>query len=194
MPLTQKIPDSTLICREKENPEARWSHLTENDVKELLKIYYDIPQMIAEEFAAIRHCEEEKNKITVQSVKLSGMPVGKGRHGDQTASMALNDQAKYYEEEIRRCRRRIAELREKRDWLGVALGKLDKTDQYILELAYMGDPNDRTHVYRRPPWKVIADKVEYSESRTREKARIALLNLANLLKASSQDVSTEMVG
>jgi hypothetical protein len=191
MLLTRKMPDSTLICREKENPEARWSHLTENDVKELLKIYYDIPQMIAEEFATIRHCEEEKNKITVQSINLYGMPVGKGQHGDQTARMALNDQAKYYEEEIRRCRRRITELREKRDWLGVALGKLDKTDRYILELAYMGDPNNRMHVYRRPPWKVIADKVEYSESQTRKRAQVALQSLCRMF---NQIVFPSMVG
>jgi hypothetical protein len=154
-----------------------WYKLTAKEVKELLKIYYDIPQMIAEEFATIRHCEEEKNKITVQSVNLSGMPVGKGRHGDQTARMALQDQARYYEEEIKRCRRRIAELSEKRNWLGVALGKLDKTDRYILELAYMGDPKDRSRGYRRPPWKVIADKVEYSESQTRKRAQVALQSL-----------------
>ncbi|XOQ43759.1 MAG: Sigma70-r4 domain-containing protein [Clostridium sp.] len=191
MEVARNVPERMNLCLEKDNPKKGWYHMTAKEVKELLKIYYDIPQMIAEEFATIRHCEEEKNKITVQSVKLSGMPVGKGRHGDQTASMALNDQARYYEEEIRRCRRRIAELHEKRDWLGVALGKLDKTDRYILELAYMGDPNDRTHVYRRPPWKVIADKVEYSESQTRERARIAL---HHLLMLSDQIVFPGMAG
>jgi hypothetical protein len=191
MELAKNVSERMALCPEKDNPEARWSHLTENDVKELLRIYYDIPQMIAEEFATIRHCEEEKNKITVQSVKLTGMPVGKGRHGDQTASMALNDQARYYEQEIRRCYRRIAELQSKKDWMNTALGRLSKTDRYILELAYMGDPNDRKPVYRRPPWKVIAVKVEYSESQTRERARIALKKLCGL---SNQIVFPGMVG
>lgn len=39
--------------------------MTVDEVKSLLRIYYDIPQMIAEEWAAIRHCEEGKNRITL---------------------------------------------------------------------------------------------------------------------------------
>ena len=105
--------------------------------------------------------------------------------------MALNDQTRYYEQEIRRCYRRITELQSKKDWMNTALGRLSKTDRYILELAYMGDPNDRKPVYRRPPWKVIADKVEYSESQTRERARIALKKLCGL---SNQIVFPGMVG
>ncbi len=65
-------------------------------MKNLLKIYYDIPQMIDEEWATIRHCEEEKNKITLPSVNLSGLPGGKGVTGDRTASMALNDPAQVF--------------------------------------------------------------------------------------------------
>ena len=79
------------------------------------------------------------------------------------------------------CYRRIAALREKRNWLGLALGRLDKTDRYILELAYMGNPDPkRRRTFRRPPWKEIADKVEYSESQTRERVRIAMLQLMML--------------
>jgi hypothetical protein len=159
--------------------------LTANGVKELLKIYYDIPQMIADEFAAIRNCEAEKNKITLPSVNLSGLPGGKGLTGDRTAHMALADQARYYEEEITRCHKQIAELREKKNWLGVALGRLDKTDRTILELAYMGDPRNRRLPYRRPPWKEIADKVDYSESQTRARVAASLFQLS--------DLSTQMV-
>ena len=152
--------------------------MTADEVKILLKIYYDIPQMIDEEFAVIRHCEAEKNKITLPSVNLTGLPGGKGLPGDRTASMALANQARYYDDEIKACSRRIAELRDAKNWLGVALGKLDPTDRYILGFAYMGDPKDRRHVYRRPPWKEIAAKVDYSESQTRERVRISLLQLA----------------
>ena len=150
--------------------------LTAEEVKELLKDYYDIPQKIAEEFATIRNCDAEKNRVTLPAVNLSGMPGGKGISGDRTASIALSDATKYYDEEILNCHRRIAAWQEKKNWLGVALGQLDKTDRYILELRYMGDPKNRK--YRRPPaWKEIADKVDYSESRVKQRVRIALLQL-----------------
>lgn len=165
-------------------------YLTADEVKELLKIYYDIPQMIAEEFATIRNCEAEKNRITLPSVNLSGMPGGKGVPGDRTASMALADQTRYYEDEIARCHKRIAELREKKNWLGVALDRLDQTDRYILELAFMGDPKKRRRSYRRPPWKEIAGKVEYSESQTRARVTAALFQLS---KQSDQLVFPGMI-
>ncbi|MCI1966327.1 MAG: hypothetical protein LKJ17_09405 [Oscillospiraceae bacterium] len=151
--------------------------MTANEVKNLLKIYYDIPTMIADEFATIRNCEIEKNKIALPSVNLSGLPGGKGMVGDRTASMALADPGRYYDDEIRKCSRRIAKLREEKNWLGVALGKLDQTDRYILELRYMGDPRNRKY-HRRPTWKEIADKTDYSESRVKQMAGAAILRLA----------------
>lgn len=167
--------------------------MTVNEVKELLKIYYDIPQMIDEEFATIRHCEEMKNTINLPSVNLSGLPGGKGLPGDRTANMALADPARYYDDEIMNCYRRIAELREKRNWLGLALGRLDKTDRYILELAYMGDPDPRKRrrTFRRPPWKEIADKVDYSESRVKQRVRVSLLKLVMI---SNQTTFSDMIG
>ena len=150
--------------------------MTVDEVKNLLKTYYDIPAMVAEEWAPIRHCEAEKNKITLPPVNLTGMPGGKGMTGDRTANMALKDQARFYEKEEMDCQKRIADLKEKQNWLGVALGKLDPTDRYILELRYMGDPRKRKY-QRRPTWKEIADKVELSESQTRERVRISLLQL-----------------
>lgn len=151
--------------------------MTVKEVIQLLKIYYDIPQMIDEEFAVIRHCEAEKNKITLPSVNLTGLPGGKDLPGDRTASMALADPRRYYDDEIKACSRRIAELRDTKNWMGVALGKLDPTDRHILELRYMGDPRDRKY-RRRPTWKEIAGKVEMSDGRVRERVRIALLQLA----------------
>lgn len=150
--------------------------MTVNEVKELLKIYYDIPQMIDEEFATIRHCEAQKNTINLPSVNLSGLPGGKGLPGDRTANMALADPARYYDDEIMNCYRRIAALREKRNWLGLALWRLDQIDRYILELRYMGDPQNRKY-RRRPTWKEISDKTELSEGRVRERVRVALLQL-----------------
>ncbi len=151
--------------------------MTVDEVKNLLKIYYDIPQMIAEEWATIRNCEAEKDKITLPSVNLTGLPGGKGMTGDRTASMALKDQARFYEKEEMACQKRIADFQEKRNWLGVALGKLDPTDRYILELRYMGSQKDRRHPGREPTWKEIADKVNYSKSQVLERVRISLLQL-----------------
>ncbi|WP_187119600.1 hypothetical protein [Faecalispora jeddahensis] len=73
-------------------------------------------------------------------------------------------------------------MQEKRNWLGLALGRLDQTDRYILELAYMGSPDSkrRGRTFRWPSWKEIADKVDYSESQTRERMRVALLQLMML--------------
>lgn len=150
--------------------------MTVDEVKKLLKIYYDIPHMIDEEWAAIRHCDEEKNRITLPAVNLTGMPGGKGLSGDRTASMALADPGRYYNQQIMACQKRIADLAEKWNWLGVALGKLDPTDRYILELRYMGDKKDRNY-HRRPTWKEIADKTELSDGRLRERVRIVLLQL-----------------
>ncbi len=151
--------------------------MTVDEVKKLLKIYYDIPAMIDEEWATIRHCEEEKDKIALPSVNLTGLPGGKGMTGDRTASMALADYHKYYNDEMEKCDQRIAELRDAKNWLGVALGKLDPADRYILELRYMGNPKKRGY-RRRPTWKEIADKVNYSKSQVLERARIVLLRLA----------------
>ncbi len=152
--------------------------MTVDEVKNLLKIYYDIPQMIAEEWATIRNCEAEKDKITLPSVNLTGLPGGIGVPGDRTASMALKDYHKYYYDEMMQCEKRIADLKEKQNWLGVALGKLDPTDRYILELQYMGSQKDRRHPGREPTWKEIADKVNYSESRVKQVAGASLLRLA----------------
>ncbi|TQI66766.1 hypothetical protein [Clostridium sp. KNHs216] len=56
--------------------------MTADEVKNLLKIHYDIPQMIAKKFATIRHYEKEKNKITLPFVNQSGLLGDKGVPGD----------------------------------------------------------------------------------------------------------------
>ncbi len=155
--------------------------MTAEEVKELLKIYNDIPQMIAEEFATVRNCEEQKNKITLPSVNLSGLPGGKGVPGDRTANMALADQAKYFEEEIDRCYRTIGELRQKRDWVRTALDTLDRTDRQILQLAYIGPAVSwQREGWRAPTWDYIADKVHYSRTQTWNRATAALFELSSI--------------
>ena len=59
--------------------------MTPDQIKKLLQKYYDIPQMIDEELASIRHCQEERGKFSLSSPILSGLPTGKGSTSDQTA-------------------------------------------------------------------------------------------------------------
>ena len=153
--------------------------MTADEVKALLKIYYDIPQMIAAEFATIRNCEAEKNRISLPPVNLSGLPGGKGLPGDRTASMALANQARYYDDEIKACSHRIAELRAKRDWVRTALDTLDRTARQILGLAYIGpaDPA-RRRGWRPPTWRQIAQKMSYSRNGAKQKAYSALFRLS----------------
>lgn len=86
---------------------------------------------------------------------------------------------RYYDKEIMACQKRIVDLQEKRNWMSVALGKLDPTDRYILELRYMRNPKNRRY-RRRPTWKEIADEAELSESQIRQRVRTSLLRLMML--------------
>jgi hypothetical protein len=166
-------------------------YLKAKEVKELLKIYNDIPQMIAEEFATIRNCENEKNKITLPTVNLSGMPGGKGVPGDRTANTALTNQSKYYEEEINSCYLHISELRQKRDWVRAALNTLDRTARQILQLAYIvpEDPFKRRG-WRAPTWGEVAQKMNYSKDWTCSLATRALFQLAHLSQIRNKSFSS----
>lgn len=159
--------------------------MTAGEVKELLKIYNDIPQLIAEEFATIRNCEDEKDKIALPPVNLSVLPRGKELPNGRTAHTALADQARYYEDEIKHCYKTIAELREKRDWVREALDALDWTDRLILQLAYIGpaDSHQRHH-WRAPKWAEIAGDVGYCEDWARIRGSKALFTLSEMSSRS----------
>ena len=72
---------------------------------QVLRIYNDIPQMIAEEFAVIRNCEAQREKIGVPAAPppraLSGAAtVPAGQHSDRTADFALQGRLGLFEAEI----------------------------------------------------------------------------------------------
>lgn len=154
--------------------------MTIDEVKHLLRIYYDIPTMIAEEFATIHNCRQEESRIELPPVNMTGMPSGKGTTSDRTANQALSSQWQYYENEVKECGKRIAQLQEQQNWLGTALSHMDPIDRQILQLAYMGDKHNRRKAYRRPPWKEVADTVGYSESQVRARAGEKLVQLERL--------------
>ena len=162
--------------------------MTPEQIKRLLQRYYDIPQMIDEEWATIRHCQEERGKFSLQSPNLSGMPTGKGSTSDQTANTAMRDNCTYFDRQIAACQKRIVRLQEQRDWCRVALGTLGRAERRILELAYMG-PKDRRQREkwsgRRPTWKEICAEVGFSDAEcdggwARKKASALLKELSEL--------------
>lgn len=158
--------------------------MTPEQIKRLLQRYYDIPQMIGNELATIRHCQEERGKFSLASPNLSGMPTGKGSTGDPTAAQAMRDSGAYFDRQIAVCQKRIARLQEQRDWCRVALATLGRAERRILELAYMG-PKDRRQREkwsgRRPTWKEIAADTEYCDAGwVSQKADSLLKELSNL--------------
>ncbi|MCI2161571.1 MAG: hypothetical protein LKK39_06605 [Oscillospiraceae bacterium] len=157
--------------------------MTPDQIKKLLQKYYDIPQMIDEELATIRHCQEERGKFSLSSPILSGLPTGKGSTSDQTANAAMRDNTVYFDRQIESCQKRISRLQEQQDWCRVALGTLGLTERRILELTYLGpkDPTLRKEWDgRRPAWKQIAADMHYDEDWTRKKVYGLLKELSDL--------------
>lgn len=152
--------------------------MTLEEAKNLLRKYHDIPRMIEEELATIRHCEQQKNRIVPPSVNLSGIPTGSGRPSDQTAGLALSDTAREYEREIKACYARIAQLRRQKDLVKQWLDSLDSTDRMILTMKYIGPAElMKRSRWRSATWGEIAKKVNYSKSRVRERTKLALFRL-----------------
>ena len=161
--------------------------MTPEQIKRLLQRYYDIPQMIDEELATIRHCQEERGKFSLQSPNLSGMPTGKGSTGDPTAAQAMRDSGAYFDWQIAFCQKRVLQMQEQYNWCHVVLGTLGLTERKILELAYLGpkDAEARKRWTRRPPWKEICAEIGFSDAErdggwARKKATALLEELSEL--------------
>lgn len=148
--------------------------MTLEEAKNLLRKYHDIPQLIEEELATIRNCENQKNQIVLPSVNLSGTP-GSGVPSDRTASLALSDTAKEYEKEIKACYVRIADLHRQKDLVKQWLDSLDNTDRTILTMKYIG-PSDRAKrlKWRPAKWTEIAKRVSYSRSQVFRRIKVIL--------------------
>ncbi len=100
-----------------------------------LNAYYDIEQSIDEELRTIEHAQEQRNRVSLRSPSLSGLPGGKGRHSDQTADLATLPTAHMYDEDIKAAWARIAKLRADRNWVTAALATLSRLDRRIIEVA-----------------------------------------------------------
>lgn len=110
---------------------------TPEQVKSLLERYHDIPAMIAEEEAVIRHCKEQRQVIALSGVCVNGLPNGKGQVSDPTANMAQGQDGEY-EQEIKACKARISDLRLERIWVYEHMRRLSRIDERIMRLKYIG--------------------------------------------------------
>lgn len=147
-----------------------------DDVIYALKIYNDIPAMIAEEWATIRNCEEQRDKVGTTAAQLREVvQESGGKHRDKTADLAAKDHEALFQKEIDDRLAHIDELRCTREWLRQGLDCIDEKDRYILSLAYIG-PQDASQrcAWRGKGWKEISTFVGLSASNTRHRAYKAL--------------------
>lgn len=162
-------------------------YMTPEQIKGLLRRYYDLPERIHQELELLHDLEQERRTVSISSPTLSGIPTGKGMPGDPTGRAAEKGDDPQVVCEMDACRKRIAQYREERAWCNIALATLGRAERRILELAYLGpkDPQKRKSWIRRPYWKEIASDVGYSESQTYAIARQAISYLSDL---STQEV------
>ena len=152
---------------------------TPEQVRIMSDKYHDIPAIIAGEEAVIRHCQEQMQVIALSGVCVNGLPGGKGQVSDPTTNMAQG-QAGEYEQEIRACKARIADLRLERMWVYDHVRRLPRIDERIVRLKYIGPADPvRREKWRQPTFFEIGRKIGYSEARVKERAYKALKNLSN---------------
>ena len=164
---------------------------TEEEVIRRLNAYYDIEQSIDEELRTIEHAQEQRDRISLRSPSLTGLPGGKGRHSDQTADLATASPARMYDEDIKAAWARIAKLRADRNWVTAALAALpSRLDRRIIELAYLGprEPERRKDWLTRPTWYAVAKSLGISEAHARKQADRVIQQLAGMIDQVTMDL------
>lgn len=147
-----------------------------DDVKAALRIYHDIPAMIANEWATIRNCEAQRESIGATAAQIREVTVIRsGKYLDKTADLATKDSETLFQQEIADRLAHIEELRRTREWIRRGLACMDTKQQYILSLAYIG-PTDavQRRTWRGKSWKEIAKELKYSSATVRRYANRAL--------------------
>lgn len=155
-----------------------------------LNAYYDAESAIDEELRTIEHAQEQRNRTSLRSPSLSGLPGGKGRHSDQTADLATSPTAHMYDEDIKAAWARIAKLRADRNWVTAALATLSRLDRRIMELAYLGprEPERRKDWLTRPTWYSVASDVGMSVSQVTTRANRIIAELAGRIDQITFDL------
>ena len=155
-----------------------------------LNDYYDADSAIEEELRTIEHAQAQRNRVSLRSPSLSGLPGGKGRHSDQTADLATLPTAHMYDEDIKAAWARIAKLRADRNWVTAALATLSRLDRRIMELAYLGpkEPERRKGWLTRPTWYSVASDVGMSVSQVTTRANRIIAELAGQIDQITFDL------
>lgn len=148
-----------------------------DDVIYALRIYNDIPAMIAEEWATIRNCQEQRDKVGATAARLREVntAAGSGERADKTADLAVKDRDSLFQKEIDDRLAHIDELRKTREWIRRGLACIDRKDRQMLDLAYIG-PQDATQrrAWRGKGWKEISTLFGCCESSARHRAYMAM--------------------
>lgn len=156
-----------------------------------LNSYYDAESEIEEELRTIEHAQEQRNRVSLRSPSLSGLPGGKGQHSDRTADLVTASPAHMYDEDIKAAWARIAKLRADRNWVTAALAALpSRLDRRIIELAYLGpkEPERRKDWLTRPTWYAVATDVGMSVSQVTTRASRIIADLAGRLDQIAFDM------
>lgn len=155
-----------------------------------LNAYYDAENAIDEELRTIEHAQEQRNRVSLRSPKITGLPGGKGGHSDQTADLATSSTARMYDEDIKAAWVRIAKLRADRNWVTAALATLSRLDRRIMELAYLGpkEPERREDWLTRPTWYSVASSLGVSEAYARKQADRIIQRLAGMIDQVPMDL------
>lgn len=155
-----------------------------------LNAYYDAESEIEEELRTIEHAQEQRNRVSLRSPSLTGLPGGNGRHSDQTADLATSSPARMYDEDIKAAWARIAKLRADRNWVTAALATLSRLDRRIIELAYLGpkEPERREDWLTRPTWYTVASSLGISEAYARKQADRIIHRLAGMIDQVPMDL------
>lgn len=144
-----------------------------DDVIYALRIYNDIPAMIAEEWAQVRNCEESRANIPIphRSRPEDGLKPAPSGHSDPTASRALKECEGLFQKEIDDRLAHISELRRTREWLRAGLQGVERKDMDILSLAYIGPPEaSQRHTWRSKKWKEIGKELGMGPTTVRHHA------------------------
>lgn len=120
-------------------------HYSREEIKSILKIYYDLPGKISAEFQA---AQEAETTLSAESSPII---------------------RKFAEEELREHMRRAGVLATQNRFLQDALFRMDSREKEILKYRLMGpkDPDRRRKGFRFPSWKVIEKLIGISGSQAR---------------------------
>lgn len=147
-----------------------------------LKGYYDISTKIIDCAETIKNLKMEESIICPPASKISEMPKQK-RNTDFVADAGTGEVRKKYEREIAEYRSEIDKLDNHRRLIKAALNQLTPQERKVIEVAYLGPRNLQERMrWHGEPWKVVADKVGYGESRSRDIAAIALSRIEGYIE------------